>query len=122
MNFKDSKSIYLQIADRIEDEIMQHTFVEGGRIPSVREYAASVEVNANTVMRSYEYLQNNNIIQNKRGIGYFVSKGAERTIRNIRKQTFLTEFVPEFFRQLKLLDISPQEILKNYHPENTETE
>lgn len=120
MNFKDSKSIYLQIADRIEDEIMQHKYAEGERIPSVREYAASVEVNANTVMRTYEYLQNSNIIQNKRGIGYFVAKGSEKTIRNIRKQTFMKEFVPEFFRQLRLLDISPEEILKNYHPENTD--
>lgn len=122
MNFKDSKSIYLQIADRIEDEIMQHKYAEGERIPSVREYAASVEVNANTMMRTYEYLQTNNIIQNKRGIGYFVSKGAEKTIRNIRKQVFLKEFVPEFFKQLKLLGISPEEILKDYQPENIDAE
>lgn len=44
MNFKESRPIYLQIADRIMDEIMQHAYSEGGRIPSVREYAATVEV------------------------------------------------------------------------------
>ena len=43
MNFKESRPIYLQIADRIMDEIMQHAYSEGGRIPSVREYAATVE-------------------------------------------------------------------------------
>ena len=71
MNFKESKAIYLQIADRICDEILLGQLGEEERIPSVREYAAIVEVNANTVMRSFDYLQSQNIIYNKRGIGYF---------------------------------------------------
>ena len=57
MNFKESKAIYLQIADRICDEVLLGQYREEERIPSVREYAAVVEVNANTVMRSYDYLQ-----------------------------------------------------------------
>lgn len=57
MNFKESKAIYLQIADRICDEILLGQYPEEERIPSVREYAAIVEVNANTVMRSFDYLQ-----------------------------------------------------------------
>lgn len=57
MNFKESKAIYLQIADRICDEVLLGQYQEDERIPSVREYAAVVEVNANTVMRSYDYLQ-----------------------------------------------------------------
>ena len=56
MNFKESKAIYLQIADRICDEILLGQFAEEERIPSVREYATIVEVNANTVMRSFDYL------------------------------------------------------------------
>ena len=63
MNFKESRPIYLQIAYRIMDEIMQHAYSEGGRIPSVREYAATVEVNANTVVRSFDWLQQQEIIQ-----------------------------------------------------------
>ena len=54
MNFKESKAIYLQIADRICDEILLGQFAEEERIPSVREYATIVEVNANTVMRSFD--------------------------------------------------------------------
>ena len=57
MNFKESKAIYLQIADRICDEILLGQFGEEERIPSVREYAAIVEVNANTVMRSFDYFR-----------------------------------------------------------------
>ena len=54
MDFKESKAIYLQIADRICDEILLGVYPEEGRIPSVREYAGMVEVNANTVMRSFD--------------------------------------------------------------------
>ena len=71
MNFKESKAIYLQIADRICDEVLLGQYQEEERIPSVREYAAVVEVNANTVMRSYDYLQTQGVIYNKRGIGLF---------------------------------------------------
>ena len=62
MTFKENKPIYLQIADRIMDEILQDVYEEGGRILSVREYAGIVEVNANTVVRTYDYLQTQGII------------------------------------------------------------
>lgn len=57
MNFKENKAIYLQIADRICDEILLEKYKEEERVPSVREYAAIVEVNFNTVMRTFDYLQ-----------------------------------------------------------------
>lgn len=93
MNFKESKAIYLQIADRICDEVLLGQYQEEERIPSVREYAAVVEVNANTVMRSYDYLQTQGVIYNKRGIGYFVSVGARKLILSLRKEYFLKEEV-----------------------------
>ena len=114
MKFKESKSIYLQIADRICDEILQGQYTEEERILSVREYAATVEVNANTVVRTYDYLQGQEIIYNKRGIGYFVSAGAKDRIIALRKNIFLHEDLPEFFRQVKTLDIPMKEIEKMY--------
>ena len=114
MKFKESKSIYLQIADRICDEILQGQYMEEERIPSVREYAATVEVNANTVVRTYDYLQGQEIIYNNRGIGYFVSAGAKVRIIALRKNIFLHEDLPEFFRQVKTLDIPMKEIEKMY--------
>ncbi len=114
MNFKESKAIYLQIADRICDEILLGQYVEDERIPSVREYAAIVEVNANTVMRSYDYLQSQNIIYNKRGIGYFVSAGAKSLILSLHKTLFLEEELESFFKQLRILDIPIEEIVKMY--------
>lgn len=114
MNFKESKAIYLQIADRICDEILLGQLGEEERIPSVREYAAIVEVNANTVMRSFDYLQSQNIIYNKRGIGYFVSTGTRELIHSLRKNTFLKEELDYFFKQIKTLDIPIEEITDMY--------
>ena len=114
MKFKESKSIYLQIADRICDEILQGQYQEEERIPSVREYAATVEVNANTVVRSFDYLQGQDIIYNKRGLGYFVSPGGRERILELRKEVFLREELPAFFRQLKMLDISLSDVDKMY--------
>ena len=114
MKFKESRPIYLQIADRICDEIRQGVYPEDGRIPSVREYAALVEVNANTVVRTFDHLQSLEVIYNKRGLGYFVAKGAVRRITKERKRTFLTEELPELFRKMDSLKISFDELRELY--------
>ena len=114
MNFKDSKGIYLQIADRICDEILLGKNHEEARIPSVREYAAMVEVNANTVMRSFEHLQSQGVIYNKRGIGYFVSSGAKEKILALRKEYFLKEEAEYFFRQVYTMGFSAEELKNMY--------
>ena len=114
MKFKESKSIYLQIADRICDEILQGQYQEEERIPSVREYAATVEVNANTVVRSFDYLQGQDIIYNKRGLGYFVAPGGRERILELRKEVFLRDELPEFFRQLEMLNIPLSDVEKMY--------
>lgn len=115
MNFKESRAIYLQIADRICDDILLGQYEEEWRIPSVREYASIVEVNANTVMRSYEYLQSQEVIYNKRGIGFFVASGAKELIHSLRKELFLKEEVDGFLRQLYTLGISIKEVEKMYY-------
>ena len=114
MNFKDNKAIYLQIAERICDEVMLGNLREDERIPSVREYAAFVQVNFNTVMRSFEYLQSLEIIYNKRGIGYFVSVGAKKKILSFRKAHFLKNEIHDFFRQIYLLNISEEKVATMY--------
>lgn len=114
MNFRENKAIYLQIADRICDEILLGKYIEEARVPSVREYAATVEVNANTVMRSYDYLQSHGIIYNKRGIGYFVSTLAINHILTLRKESFLVEEVDYFFKQLSSLGITAEELSSMY--------
>ena len=114
MNFKESKPIYLQIADRICDEILQGRYAEGDRLPSVRDYAATVEVNPNTAMRSYDFLQSRAVIRMQRGIGYFVEQGAAGRIRAFRRETFMNEELYDFFRQARSIGITPEELAALY--------
>lgn len=115
MNFKENKPIFQQLADRICDEILLGTHSADQRIPSVREYAATVEVNANTVMRTYDSLQNNNIIYNRRGIGYFVSPDAKKTILKMKQETFLNNELEYFFNQLLTLGIDSNKLTELYN-------
>lgn len=111
---ENNKAIYLQIADRICDDIMQGKYDSDNRIPSVREYAASVEVNANTVMRSYERLTSRNLIFNKRGIGFFVSPDAKEKIRCEKSEELMQKQLPPLFRLMCNLGISPDILKKAY--------
>lgn len=110
MNFKENKPIYIQIAERIADEVLAGALKPDGRIPSVREYAAMVEVNANTVVRSYDYLQQNGVIYNRRGLGYFVASDAKKLIIDIRREKLLGEDLTEMMQQLALLGVTPDEL------------
>ena len=115
MQFKENnKAIYLQIADTICDRVLDGTFPPESRIPSVREYAAEVEVNANTVMRAYDHLASLGIIYNKRGIGYFICPDAVGEVHNLRRRELLEGDMPTFFHRLRLLGITPQELAALY--------
>ena len=114
MNFKEKEAIYLQIADYISEHIMLGKWKPDEKIPSVREMAGELQVNPNTVMRTYEHLQNQEIIFNKRGMGHYVDVDAIKKIKSIRKERFLQQELPDFFRSLYLLDISFEEMQKRY--------
>lgn len=111
---ENNKAIYLQIVDRICDDIMHGIYDSDGRIPSVREYAASVEVNANTVMRSYERLVSKGLIFNKRGIGYFVAPKARENIIQERSRDLLDNKLPPLFSLMKYADITPDDLKQAY--------
>lgn len=114
MIFKDSQPIFRQIADHIMDNIIRGIWNEDERIPSVREMAVSIEVNPNTVMRTYTYLQENDIIFNKRGVGFFVQSNAGEKIISLKKERFLENELPQFFKTIELLDLNITEIYKLY--------
>ena|SRR5438445_1998542 len=114
MQFRESQSIYLQIADYVCEKILLKEWVEGERIPSVRELAVQLEVNPNTVMRTYEFLQQQEIIYNQRGIGFFTSPNAIRQAVNYRKQVFIEKELPQVFRSLFLLGMDPEELRPGY--------
>ena len=73
MTFNNDKAIYIQMADRLCDDILAGTYSDDDRVPSVREYAVSLEVNTNTAVKAYDQLARDGIIYNRRGLGYFVT-------------------------------------------------
>ena len=114
MNFKDNKAIYLQIADRIGDDVLSGKLAADAKIPSVREMAAQIEVNANTVARTYEYLQQSGIIYTKRGLGYYVAPDARDTIVRMRREQLMQGEMDYFLGQLKAVGITPTELAQFY--------
>ena len=114
MDFRDKQAIYLQIAEYISEQVLLGRWIVGDKIPSVRELAAELEVNPNTVMRTYEFLNQQGVITNKRGIGYFPADDATDKIRGFRREQFLQNDLPQFFKNLILLDIDLREIETRY--------
>jgi GntR family transcriptional regulator len=114
MQFRESQAIYLQIADFVCEKILLQEWPPGQRIPSVRELAVQLEVNPNTVMRSYEYLQQQAVIFNQRGIGFFAAADALQQATRYRKELFIDKDLPQVFRSLFLLGMDPEELKPLY--------
>jgi len=114
MEFNENRGIYLQIADQISEEILQHKWPPEERIPAIREMAGNSGVNPNTVTRSYQYLMDKGIIYNKRGVGYFVSQNASEIIKKEGREHFLNQELPRLFHTMQLLDISIKDIEAGY--------
>jgi DNA-binding transcriptional regulator YhcF (GntR family) len=114
MEFRDNEAIYLQIAAFVCDNILTGKWPEGQKILSVRDLAVALEVNPNTVMRSYEFLQELEIVYNKRGLGLFVAEDGFEKVKAYRKQNFVKHYLPELFKNIFLLDISIDEIRQQY--------
>ncbi len=114
MNYNNNQSIFIQIADRICDRILSGEYKADDRVPSVRELGVEMEVNPNTVVRSFERLQANEIIYNKRGLGYFVAPQAEQQIRQMRHNQFMEETLPAIFHEMRLLGIRMSDVAKAY--------
>jgi GntR family transcriptional regulator len=110
MEFKSPKGIFQQIADSLCDRILSGELKEGDKVPSVRDQAAGLGVNHNTIMRSYMELQRDEIITNQRGVGYYVAEGAVSKIMDLRKQEFFEQMVPEFVHQVDVLKVTKSEL------------
>jgi DNA-binding transcriptional regulator YhcF (GntR family) len=114
MEFNNTQAIYLQIADYVCDKIQLEVWLADQKIPSVRELAVTLEVNPNTVARSYEYLQNQEIIYTKRGMGYFAQVNAAQNILKTRRVRFMDEELPLLFKKMQLLGIPVSELQLQY--------
>jgi GntR family transcriptional regulator len=114
MEFRSNEAIYLQIADYVSDKILLKKWLPETKIPSVRDLAFTLEVNPNTVMRSYEYLQNAEIIYNKRGVGVFVAEDGVKKVKALKKKKFINKDLPLVFKNMYVLGIDLDEIQELY--------
>ena len=110
MEFKENPAIYIQIAEYVCEQILLKKWNLGDRIISIRDLAVTMQVNPNTVQRAYDFLQQKDIITNKRGIGYFIGDDAMGKILNFRREHFIENELPVFMRNIYLLKIDFKEI------------
>jgi len=106
IDFKSTKGIFQQIADNLCHQILEGKLAPGERVPSVRDLAIEFEVNRNTLLRTYAILQDAGVIDNKRGIGFFVSEDALERILKSERQAFFSNELPEFIQKVKVLKLT----------------
>ncbi len=114
MEFNDSQAIYLQIADHFCDRILKKQWKEGEKIPSIRDTAVMMEVNPNTVVRTFNFLQDRDIIFNKRGIGYFVAEDGFKKTLVFKKESFVNEDLPKVFHTMDVLKLRTADLERYY--------
>ena len=112
MEYTEHKPIYLQNVDYMREKILQNEWREEERIPSVREMGIAFGVNPNTVVRSYQLLETEEVIYNKRGIGYFVKAGAVARVKEKMKSEFIASELPRFRAQAEMLGITKEELIE----------
>ena len=117
MIFSNDKAIYVQMADRLCDEILSGKYHDDDRIPSIREYAVMLEVNTNTAVKAFDKLARDGIIYNRRGLGSFVKGGAKDLIMAERRQEFMDQQLPDLFRNMRLLGISMDDVVRVWNGE-----
>ncbi len=115
MEFHAPKPIFLQICDIVIDRILRKELHDGDRIPSVRDMGENLALNPNTVQRAYAELQNKGIIEQQRGIGYFIKIDSKEIALKIRKEEFIQIQLPLLIHQMETLEISWEELKEIQH-------
>jgi GntR family transcriptional regulator len=110
MEFRDNQAVYLQIVDYVCEQILTKNWKVEEKILSIRDLAIELQVTPNTVQRSYDFIQQLEIISNQRGIGFFVEKDAIKKILTYKKEEFISKELPLIFKNMHLLKMDIKEI------------
>ena len=109
--WNDSQPIYRQIRDRVVAMILDGVLNEGDPLPSVRNVAAEYRVNPLTVLKSYQQLVDEQLVEKRRGLGMFINAGARNLLLRGERQKFLTEQWPGIHATIQRLGLTPQELM-----------
>ena len=114
--WNDSQPIYRQIRDRVVAMILDGLLAEGDPLPSVRNVAAEYRVNPLTVLKAYQQLADEALVEKRRGLGMFINVGARSLLLAGERQKFLEEQWPEILATIQRLGLTPQELLAAGEP------
>lgn len=114
--WNDSQPIYRQLRDRVVDLILDGVLTEGDPLPSVRKVAADYRVNPITVLKGYQQLVDEELVETRRGRGMFVRPGARDLLLEGERKKFLTEQWPRIVATIQRLGLTPQELLGTASP------
>ena len=109
--WNDSQPIYRQIRDRVAAMILDSVFKEGDALPSVRSVAAEYRVNPLTVLKGYQQLVDEGLVETRRGLGMFVTAGARALLLASERQKFLGEEWPRIHERIQRLGLKAEELL-----------
>jgi GntR family transcriptional regulator len=109
--WNDSQPIYRQLRDRVVAMILEGVLKEGDPLPSVRNVAAEYRVNPLTVLKGYQELVDEKLVESRRGLGMFVNTGARELLLERERKNFLKERWPEIYRTIARLGLKPEELL-----------
>jgi GntR family transcriptional regulator len=111
--WNDAQPIYRQLRDRVVDMILDGVLKEGDPLPSVRNVAAEYRVNPLTVLKTYQGLVDEQLVEKKRGVGMFVKAGARTLLLDGERQRFLEEQWPRLYATIQRLGLKPEELLES---------
>src|ERR1700693_2049153 len=109
--WKDSQPIYRQLRDRVVAMILDGVLKEGDPLPSVRNVAAEYRVNPLTVLKGYQQLVDEGLVESRRGLGMFINAGARTLLLEGERQKFLGEEWPRIHATIQRLGLKPEELL-----------
>ncbi|EIZ1337959.1 GntR family transcriptional regulator [Vibrio parahaemolyticus] len=115
-HWHDRQPIFRQLADQITQQILQGVWKEGEALPSVRSISADLKINHLTVMKGYQLLVDEGLVEKKRGQGMFVAQGAIQQLRSEEKARFLEQQIPQIADTLQRLDMSVDELVQQLNP------
>jgi len=111
-NWNDNQPIYRQLRDRVVAMILEGVLKDGDALPSVRNVAAEYQLNPLTVLKGYQQLVDEQLVEKKRGRGMYVSEGARRTLMKDERQRFLEDEWPNVVATITRLGLSAADLLE----------
>jgi GntR family transcriptional regulator len=119
--WNDNQPIYRQLRDRVVAMILDGVLKEGDPLPSVRNVAADYRLNPLTVLKGYQELADQELVEKRRGLGMFVKVGARTALLKGERQKFLVEEWPRIYANIQRLGLTPEELLENGAGRRTKT-